>query len=393
MASPNSGRAAQEAPTSDTAAVVVVHGNATARGNRMQVVIRAATEADVDAVISFEQGLAQETEGKQLDDACIRRGVLVPLSKPYLARIFVAVHPEDPSKYVGFMTIGTQWTEWRGGFMHWILSTFVNSEYRGAGVFSQLYNYVKATVIADRLSVGMRLYVERANERAQKTYKKLGMEVEDYVMFKWMKRDHDLPAKVSDDVPHPPETPIRPAEFPTHNGWSIRLADAADLPTLVQLQLDNAKEGHDLTLRTEDLRRGVAMPWAERNLARMYVAEVEGKVVGVLMVTNEWSEWKGGIVYWLTSIYVRPEFRNRGILTSMFEFAKAQVEREPNSVGFRMQVRSANTKGRRLAEKLGMAEEPYYLMRWMDPQGAVVSRPHDGSLSPMTQDRSSPSRL
>lgn len=359
---------------------------------KVDLLVRKARQDELEVVVQFEQALAQETEGRTLDADCIGRGVDVPLRQPHLAQVYVAVLRDDsdsasddasaatgssggeakPTVYAGFMTVGTQWSEWYGGFMHWILSTYVNAEFRGQGVFSQLYRHVKRTVQGDRISVGMRLYVERENMRAQATYKKLGMHVEDYVMFKWMKPSDALPAK-GDDVPLPPATPIRPTDFPEEHPWTIRLATAADLPQLVELQVANAKED-GIELDMEAIRRGVAMPWAEPCLARMYVAEMEGQLVGVLMVTNEWSEWKGGIVYWLTSIYVLPAYRNRGILTSLFHFAKAQVEREPNTVGFRMQVLKSNAKGLRLAQKLGMAEEPYYLMRWMDPNGAVVSR-------------------
>jgi ribosomal protein S18 acetylase RimI-like enzyme len=79
-------------------------------------------------------------------------------------------------------------------------------------------------------------------------------------------------------------------------------------------------------------------------------------------------------VYWLTSLYVAEEHRRKGVLSSLYRFARDQVAREPNAVGVRMQVRKHNEAGLAVAKSLGMTEEPYYLMRWVDPSGAVVSR-------------------
>jgi GNAT superfamily N-acetyltransferase len=378
-------------PTPNTAALNVTRGGPAesnapqsksgSGSKRRPVIVRMATEEDTEAVVEFEQSLAQETEGKRLNDACIRRGVVVPLRSPHLARVYVATAEDDPKKYAGFITIGTQWSEWRGGFMHWVLSTAVHPDFRGTGVFTQIYRYVQSTIIADRLSVGLRLYVEKENIGAQKTYQKLGMDIEDYAMFKWMKSDSELPANQSKEVPFPGEGHVMPESFPTGLPWTIRLAACRDLDTLVKMQIANCREQQRPELKREDLRRGLAMPWAEPDIARIYVAEMDSKVVGMLMVTNEWSEWRGGIVYWLTSLYVRPDYRHKGICKSLFQFAKGQTEREPNAVGLRMQARTSNEYARKLATGIGLTEEPYYLMRWMDPQGALISR-----MTPITDD-------
>eukprot|EP00672_Neobodo_designis_P021063 CAMPEP_0174832738 /NCGR_PEP_ID=MMETSP1114-20130205/3829_1 /TAXON_ID=312471 /ORGANISM="Neobodo designis, Strain CCAP 1951/1" /LENGTH=404 /DNA_ID=CAMNT_0016066603 /DNA_START=65 /DNA_END=1279 /DNA_ORIENTATION=- len=389
-----------------------------AKPAKVKVTIRPATEADAATVAEFEQQLSITTEGNRLDQAAVERGVRVPLERPNLARIFVACvyrragenndsfvsapDDEDDSsddkngakkveEIIGFMTAGVQWSEWEGGFVHYVFSTFIAEPYRGRGVFGQLFRFVKKYVLADRLSVGMRLYVERENDRAQETYKRLGMEIEDFVMFKWMKPSDELPSNVgtsaSDDAsanqqtqevpgaPLPPKSPIvaRPSKV-QGNPWTIRPAKAGDIPTLVEMQKTYAADSARKTLAEDALRRGIAMAWAEPGLARIYVAELDGAVIGMVVVSNEWSEWRGGIVYWLTSLYVEAAHRRKGVLSSLYAFAKSQVQREPNAVGIRMQVRKHNAAGLAVAKSLGMTEEPYYLMRWVDPAGAVVSR-------------------
>ena len=399
--------------------------SAAAKPSKVRVHIRAATVADCATVAEFEQQLSITTEGNRLDDAAVERGVRVPLERPNLARIFVscvyrneggdgsfvsapddddatssandgeAAPPRKIEEIIGFMTVGTQWSEWEGGFVHYVFSTFIVESFRGRGVFGQLFRFVKRYVLADRLSVGMRLYVERENDRAQETYRRLGMAIEDFVMFKWMKPTEQLPsnaeqtpadeaAKQADDAtdvpgaPLPPTSPIvaRPSKGGASSGaaWKIRPAQAADLPVLVAMQKAYATDSAGTTLAEDSIRRGIAMAWAEPGLARIYVADLDGAVIGMVVVTNEWSEWRGGVVYWLTSLYVAEEHRRKGVLSSLYRFARDQVAREPNAVGVRMQVRKHNEAGLAVAKSLGMTEEPYYLMRWVDPSGAVVSR-------------------
>jgi GNAT superfamily N-acetyltransferase len=68
-----------------------------------------------------------------------------------------------------------EWSDWRNGWFWWIQSVYVREDQRGKGVWSKLYRHLVDRAIADGQVIGMRLYVERANEKAKSAYSKLGM--------------------------------------------------------------------------------------------------------------------------------------------------------------------------------------------------------------------------
>jgi ribosomal protein S18 acetylase RimI-like enzyme len=63
----------------------------------------------------------------------------------------------------------------------------VAPSHRGAGVFKSLYQFVRQRVQDDPSLMGLRLYVEQKNTRAQEVYRKLGMRGDHYSCFEWMK--------------------------------------------------------------------------------------------------------------------------------------------------------------------------------------------------------------
>ena len=76
-----------------------------------------------------------------------------------------------------------EWSDWRNSWFWWIQSVYISPEFRGKGVYRQLYEFVVNKAQAQGDVCGFRLYVERENTRAQKVYEKLGMETSHYLMF------------------------------------------------------------------------------------------------------------------------------------------------------------------------------------------------------------------
>ena len=76
-----------------------------------------------------------------------------------------------------------EWSDWRNGTFWWIQSVYVRPEYRGQGLYGTLYERVKELAEQDDSVCGFRLYVERNNEVAQKTYEKQGMSETEYLMY------------------------------------------------------------------------------------------------------------------------------------------------------------------------------------------------------------------
>ena len=142
--------------------------------------IRAATLADLPTIARFNSLLAEETEHKQLDPATIERGVRRALSEPGLCRYFVA---EQDGRIVGQAMITIELTDWRDGVLWWLQSVYVAEAHRGAGVFRSLFQHILSLAQADADVRGLRLYVERENERAKRVYEQMGMQPSGHLVY------------------------------------------------------------------------------------------------------------------------------------------------------------------------------------------------------------------
>lgn len=143
----------------------------------MTPTIRDATRADRDTIADFNSRLCEETEGGPLDSDIIRPGVAALLDDASKGRYWVA---EVDGRIVGQIMITHEWSDWRNGTLWWIQSVYVHAEYRRRGIFSALYRHVEALAEATPGVVGLRLYVEQNNARAQQTYARLGMSDTNY---------------------------------------------------------------------------------------------------------------------------------------------------------------------------------------------------------------------
>jgi ribosomal protein S18 acetylase RimI-like enzyme len=146
----------------------------------MDLRLREATGPDADIITDFNAAMAAETEGIALDRARLDRGVRAVLADRSKGFYLVA---ELDGEIVAQTLITYEWSDWRNGVFWWIQSVYVKPEFRGRGVFTRIYEYV-AGLARDSGSVcGLRLYVEHENQRAQRTYERLGMRRTVYHMY------------------------------------------------------------------------------------------------------------------------------------------------------------------------------------------------------------------
>lgn len=142
--------------------------------------IRAASLADLETIVRFNQALAIESEGKTLADATIRAGVRRALAHPELCRYYVA---EAKGRIVGQTMVTFEVSDWRDGIIHWIQSVYVEPEARGKGVFRALYAHVEAEARQGGDGRLVRLYVEKDNVPAIAVYERLGMRAAPYHIY------------------------------------------------------------------------------------------------------------------------------------------------------------------------------------------------------------------
>jgi len=142
--------------------------------------IRKALSDDLTALVTFNQAMAMETEGKHLDPDILRQGVSGLLTQPQFGFYLVA---ESQGNILGSLAVTFEWSDWRNAVFWWIQSVYVTPSARRSGIYSRLYQYAQ-TLAAEAGNVcGFRLYVEKENAAAQATYEKLGMQECQYFMY------------------------------------------------------------------------------------------------------------------------------------------------------------------------------------------------------------------
>lgn len=143
--------------------------------------VRVAGPADADLLAQWAAAMAWETEHKRLDPATVRAGVAAGIADPQRARYFIAMDDaavaghETIATAIGTLMVTREWSDWRNGDWWWIQSVYVPPQQRRRGVFAALYRHLEAQARATPGVVGLRLYVERGNHAAQRTYAALGM--------------------------------------------------------------------------------------------------------------------------------------------------------------------------------------------------------------------------
>jgi GNAT superfamily N-acetyltransferase len=144
--------------------------------------IREAAPGDLQIIAEFNRLLALESESKVLDPEVLSRGVAQALSDPDRARYWVATI-RGCAQPIGQVAITREWSDWRNGWIWWLQSVYVAAPHRRSGIFRALYHHIRAAALAQPDVIGLRLYVEDANERAHKTYQSLGMKPGGYSVY------------------------------------------------------------------------------------------------------------------------------------------------------------------------------------------------------------------
>ena len=128
--------------------------------------IREALESDLSAIVEYNRLLALETESKTLDTDVLTRGVLQAIADPDRIRYWVATL-NGSAVAAGQAAITREWSDWRNGWIWWFQSVYVAEPFRRQGIFRALYRHIHGVAQSRPDVIGLRLYVEDANERAQ----------------------------------------------------------------------------------------------------------------------------------------------------------------------------------------------------------------------------------
>jgi GNAT superfamily N-acetyltransferase len=139
---------------------------------------------------------------------------------------------------------------------------------------------------------------------------------------------------------------------------NVRVAHSGDIESLVAGNAALAEESEHVRLDIDTLRQGITALLDSRAPGRYWVAELDGRVVGQLLVTFEWSDWRNRMVWWIQSVYVAPDARRRGVLRALYAAARLEAQ-AAGAGGLRLYVDTTNTRAQAVYSRLGMTGDHY----------------------------------
>jgi GNAT superfamily N-acetyltransferase len=147
----------------------------------------------------------------------------------------------------------------------------------------------------------------------------------------------------------------------------LRKAELRDATVIADFNRRMALETEGKALIREVVAAGVLRLLNEPSLGFYAVAQSAGRVVGCLMVTNEWSDWRNGLFWWIQSVYVEPGSRRRGVYRRLYELIREMALADPGICGFRLYVEKGNRVAQQNYASLGMAQTDYLVYEELRP--------------------------
>lgn len=149
----------------------------------------------------------------------------------------------------------------------------------------------------------------------------------------------------------------------------IRRGIEADVATIADFNCRLAMETESRRLDSATVTRGVRRGMDAGNEVQYWIAEFVDsagvQVIGQLMLTREWSDWRDGWLIWIQSVYVHPEHRGQGVFTTLFRHVSDVVRRDPDNIGIRLYVEHENKAAQTVYGKLGLVDPGYNVLEQM----------------------------
>ena len=151
----------------------------------------------------------------------------------------------------------------------------------------------------------------------------------------------------------------------------VRPATHDDLDAIVTGNMKLAEESENVQLDAATLRHGIGALLDGRAPGRYWMAELDGRVVGQLLITHEWSDWRNCLVWWIQSVYVAADVRQRGVLKALYAHVRQEARAEGVG-GLRLYVDNTNTRAQAVYAALGMKGDHYRVFEDMFREPARI---------------------
>jgi GNAT superfamily N-acetyltransferase len=140
---------------------------------------------------------------------------------------------------------------------------------------------------------------------------------------------------------------------------NIRKAGLRDAETIARFNMLAAKETENMEIEPDTALRGAKAIIKDPHKGFYLAAETKGQIIGQLMVTNEWSDWRNKYFLWIQSVYVQEDHRKKGIFSALFHHLKEMASYRKDVAGLRLYVEKNNETAQTVYENLGMHKPGY----------------------------------
>lgn len=144
-----------------------------------------------------------------------------------------------------------------------------------------------------------------------------------------------------------------------NNHINIRQATLADAAIITEFNVNMALETENKQLDQHIVLKGVNNLIETPENGFYLVAEKDNKILGSLMITTEWSDWRNGDFWWIQSVYVKPEERRQGVYSSLYDSVTELAKSIQSVCGIRLYVEQNNSTAQQTYESLGMKASHY----------------------------------
>ena len=144
---------------------------------------------------------------------------------------------------------------------------------------------------------------------------------------------------------------------------NIRLARGEDAEQIASFSAAMAFETEGRRLDLERLSDGTRALLESPDRGLFMVAELEEganrQLLGQLMITYEWSDWRNGVFWWIQSLYVDPAWRRQNVFRRMHEAVMARAKTSTNVCGVRLYVEESNSLAQAVYRRVGLTPSSY----------------------------------
>jgi len=142
----------------------------------------------------------------------------------------------------------------------------------------------------------------------------------------------------------------------------VRRAVLKDAKTIRDNNIKMALESEDVHLSEKIALDAVHSLISDETKGFYLVAEEQNQIIGQLMITYEWSDWRNSMIWWIQSAYVHPSHRKKGVFKQLYETVNT-LAKESNVNIIRLYVHTENTSAIKVYNTLGMKQKSYIIFQ------------------------------